>query len=224
MVGDYRFAFLSSSAFHTELYNMAFLYNRTRAHALCLLGIGSLCLLAASGSSLQGAEPAQKRILILTGEDYPGHKWQETTPVVKEQLAKDDRWVVEVIDDLKWLRDGKLDQYDAVVMHFKNYDPAVPGPAGQRNLEQYVRAGGGLVLLHFACGAFQEWPEFVNIAGRVWNPQMRDTTRTARFVSRSPTASIRSPGDWPGSRPPTNSTRVSTVLYRSEFSPNRSPR
>ena len=86
-----------------ELYNMAFLCNRTPVRALCLFGIGLLCLLAASGNSLQGAEPAQKRILILTGEDYPGHKWQETTPVVKEQLAKDDRWVVEVIDDLKWL-------------------------------------------------------------------------------------------------------------------------
>jgi uncharacterized protein len=128
-------------------------------------------LLAAEGSPSEGA--AQQRILIVTGEDYPGHKWQETTPVVKEQLAKDDRWTVEVIDDLKWLREGKLEAYDAVVMHFKNYDPEVPGAAGQENLERYVRAGGGLVLLHFACGAFQEWPEFVKIAGRVWNPKMR---------------------------------------------------
>lgn len=147
----------------------------THTHALRWIGIASLWLLPISSWAVTaiGAESAPKRILIVTGEDYPGHKWQETTPVVKEQLAKDERWTVEVVDDLKWLRDGKLDEYAAVVVHFKNYDPEVPGTAGQSNLERYVQQGGGLVLLHFACGAFQEWPEFVKIAGRVWNPKMR---------------------------------------------------
>ena len=30
-------------------------------------------------------------------------------------------------------------------------------------------SGKGLVLVHFACGAFQEWPEFVELAGRVFH-------------------------------------------------------
>jgi type 1 glutamine amidotransferase len=120
-----------------------------------------------------GAEPNPRRVLILTGEDYAGHKWRETTPVLKAQLEKDARLRVDVVDDLTRLRAISLDDYAVVVMHFKNYDPEVPGPEGQRNLEGFVRAGGGLVLVHFACGAFQEWPEFVKLAGRVWNPKLR---------------------------------------------------
>jgi len=27
--------------------------------------------------------------------------------------------------------------------------------------------------VHFACGAFQGWPEFVKVAGRVWDPKLR---------------------------------------------------
>jgi len=118
------------------------------------------------------AQPA-KPILLLTGEDYPGHKWKETTPVLRSQLEKDARLQIQVVEDLKFLRSPDLHKFAAIVMHFKNYDPAVPGPEGQENLARFVREGGGAVLVHFACGAFQEWPEFVNLAGRVWNPKLR---------------------------------------------------
>ncbi len=122
-----------------------------------------------------------RRVLIVTGEDYPGHKWKETTPVLREQLAKDPRLAIEVTEDLKTLRSPRLYDYAAVVMHFKNYDPEVPGPEGQANLERFVRDGGGLVLVHFACGAFQEWPAFESLAGRVWNPKMRGHDPYGKF-------------------------------------------
>jgi type 1 glutamine amidotransferase len=147
---------------------------------LCRLLLAAGWLIAAAGPiapALGQDEPVasdeRTRVLLLTGEDYPGHKWRETAPVLKEQLAKDPRLSVDVVDDLKFLRSPQLFDYEVVVAHFKNYDPNVPGPEGQANLEKYVREGGGLVLVHFACGAFQEWPEFVKIAGRVWNPKMR---------------------------------------------------
>lgn len=119
-------------------------------------------------------DPNATRVLLITGEDYPGHKWQETAPVLFEELAKDKRLAVDLIEDLSLLRTTKLSDYASVVMHFKNYDPQVPGRAGYDNLATYVKQGGGLVLVHFACGAFQEFKdEFVNVGGRVWNPKMR---------------------------------------------------
>jgi type 1 glutamine amidotransferase len=121
----------------------------------------------------QETSRAGVRVLIVTGEDYPGHKWQQTTPVLRDQLGQDRRISVDVVEDLKLLRSLDLGRYDSVVMHFKNYDPKVPGPGGWTNLEKFVRDGGGLVLVHFACGAFQEWPGFVKLAGRVWNPDLR---------------------------------------------------
>lgn len=136
-----------------------------------------ICIAASVSTAQENNAPDDSgtrcRVLLLTGEDYPGHKWRETSPVLKEQLAKDPRLAVDIVDDLKFLRLPEVFDYDVIVAHFKNYDPNVPGPEGQANLEKFVREGGGLVMVHFACGAFQEWPEFVKIAGRVWNPKMR---------------------------------------------------
>ena len=120
-------------------------------------------------------------MLLVTGEDYPGHKWRETAPVLQGLLAKDPRLAVEVSEDLNCLRLPRLHDFDAVVLHFKNYDPQVPGPEGQANLARFVREGGGLVLVHFACGAFQEWPEFEALAGRVWNPKLRGHDPHGKF-------------------------------------------
>lgn len=135
---------------------------------------------AADESSVQprhqtdaGAPVQAARVLILTGEDYEGHKWRETTPVLRRQLETDRRLRVDVIDELGKAADAPLADYRAVVLHFKNYDPNVPSDEARRRLERYVRGGGGLVLVHFACGAFQEWPGFVELAGRVWNPKLR---------------------------------------------------
>ncbi|MCK5000583.1 MAG: ThuA domain-containing protein [Anaerohalosphaera sp.] len=126
---------------------------------------------------------SEKRILLVTGEDYPGHKWQETAPVVHSLLEKDSGLNVDVLDDLSKLAAADLLQYDAVVMHFKNYDPKVPGRDGYDNLSKYVQGGGGLVLVHFACGAFQEFKdEFTVLAGRAWNPKLRGHDPHGKFT------------------------------------------
>jgi uncharacterized protein len=137
------------------------------------LGIVGLGWLSGRLAAEEAAAPSAKRVLLLTGEDYPGHKWQETTPVLRAQLAQDARLDIHVVEDLKFLRSPQLHDFAAIVIHFKNYDPAVPGPEGQANLARFVHQGGGAVLVHFACGAFQEWPEFVKLAGRVWDPKLR---------------------------------------------------
>ncbi|MCP4453840.1 MAG: ThuA domain-containing protein [Planctomycetes bacterium] len=125
---------------------------------------------------LANPKPAAEstRLLILTGEDYPGHKWQQTAPVLESLYAQDPRFSADVVEDLRQLPSVNLEAYDAVVMHFKNYDANVPGREGFDNLARYVQQGGGLVLVHFACGAFQEFKDdFTQLAGRAWNPKLR---------------------------------------------------
>lgn len=136
-----------------------------------------LSLLCLSGFLFNFAGPAvaaeetkdAARILLVTGEDYPGHKWKETYPVLKAGLDEDLRLTVDVLTDLKSLASTRLSDYDAVVLHFKNYDPKVPGRKGYDNLVRFVEEGGGLMILHFGCGAFEEFKdEFVKVVGRVW--------------------------------------------------------
>lgn len=147
---------------------------RFTRRCLWLTSLGTAVLLLVGHRAVPAEEPSPaKRILLVTGEDYPGHKWRETTPVLAESIAEDPRLQVDIAWETTALRDRELADYDAIIMHFKNYDPDVPGKQAQANLERFVREGGGLVLVHFACGAFQEWPEFVKLAGRVWDPEIQ---------------------------------------------------
>jgi uncharacterized protein len=149
--------------------------NNTTIAGISLAGILALSNLFAQAAEEKGTapvKPAAKRILIVTGEDHPAHDWRQTTPVLRRQLEKETRFDVRIVEDSRFLRVDSLKDYDVVVMHFKNYDPAVPGAESLRHLDRFVQDGGGLVIVHFACGAFQECPEFVKLAGRVWNPKL----------------------------------------------------
>ena len=129
------------------------------------------------------AGAGRRRVLIVTGEDYKGHRWQQTAPLLKAIIRKDRRLDVDVVNRVNFLRDPRLHEYDTIVMHFKNYDPKVPGRAGYDNLAKFVEQGGGLVVVHFSSGAFQEFKsDFAKLAGRVWNPKFRDHDRYGKFT------------------------------------------
>lgn len=117
------------------------------------------------------AKPLQ--VLLLTGADHPAHAWRQTTPVIVTALHQDPRVEVRVVEDAHFLDSTALARYHVVVLHYMNWRTPAPGAAAQANLQRFVEAGGGLVLVHFACGAWQEWPTFAGLAGRVWDPQRR---------------------------------------------------
>jgi uncharacterized protein len=120
----------------------------------------------------------EKKILIVTGNEYPGHPWQETAPALVDFLARDTRLEVSYVEDPRIMAQPRLDAYDVIVLNYQNHE--VPAPQGAlENLKEVVEGGRGLVLVHFACGAFIDWEtrtvskEFAEIAGRVWNPGLR---------------------------------------------------
>jgi uncharacterized protein len=109
------------------------------------------------------------RVLLVTGIDYPGHKWRETTPVLVEALTNGGRLSVDVLDDPYRLDSTDLAVYRAVFLHFMNWEKPDPNERARENLRSFVERGGGLVMIHFACGAFPGWPEFRNLAGRIYD-------------------------------------------------------
>jgi type 1 glutamine amidotransferase len=111
--------------------------------------------------------------VIVTGIDYPGHKWKETAPVLAAELRKDSRLTVDVVETPEFLASEKLAGYDVAVLHFMNWETPDPGEKARQNLMDFASNGGGLVAVHFACGAFQGWPEFEKLVGRVYDPNMR---------------------------------------------------
>jgi type 1 glutamine amidotransferase len=97
-------------------------------------------------------------------------------------IGRDDRLSVHVTEVPGDLAKPDLDSYDAVILHFMDWEVPDPGPTARANLEAFVRGGGGLVLVHFACGAFQEWNRFPILAGRAWDPKLRGHDPHGAFV------------------------------------------
>lgn len=126
--------------------------------------------------------PKPLQVLLATGCDYPGHKWPLTAPVLAQGLCEDPRADVRVVEDAHFLDSAALDRYRVVVLHYMNWKTPGPGEAARANLKRFVEGGGGLVMVHFACGAWLEWPEFVNLAGRVWNPKLRGHDQRGPFT------------------------------------------
>jgi type 1 glutamine amidotransferase len=143
-----------------------------------LLGIlfASGLLLALSRGDMAAAEPVKSgapeqkiRVLLVTGMDYPGHVWRLTSPTIREALSHDSRLEVFTIEDPHFLDSAALARYDVMVMHWQNWEQPGPGASARTNLQHWLEGGKGLVLVHFACGAWHgEWPEFDQVAGRVW--------------------------------------------------------
>jgi type 1 glutamine amidotransferase len=136
------------------------------------------CLLAGTAS----AEVQNKKVLIVTGIDYPGHKWKLTAPVLAKAIAKDKRLNVTVTEEPNDLAKESLVDYDVIVLHFMDWEVPDPGPKARANLQRVIRSGKGMVMVHFACGAFQEWPDFVKLAGRVWDPKLRGHDPHGKFT------------------------------------------
>ncbi len=104
------------------------------------IGWTILFLLAGCVAMGRAADPGKIRVLIVTGNDYPGHVWKETTPAVRQILEQDPRMVVRVIEDPEFLASPALDQYDVVVLNYMNWESPDPSRSGERELAA-VRAG-----------------------------------------------------------------------------------
>ncbi len=134
------------------------------------VAVGELWLVETkAGGQASVEERRTPKVLIVTGIDYPAHEWRKTAPVLKQMLESGGGAGVLVVEDPAFLDSAAITNYDVVLLHFQNWEVPGPGAAARANLQRYVENGGGLVSVHFACGAWHgEWPEFAGLLGRVW--------------------------------------------------------
>jgi uncharacterized protein len=148
-------------------------------------------------NSIAGAaEPV--RILIVDGQN--NHNWKGTTPILKDFLTRSGRFAVEVATtppngQSKGVWNSfrpKFANYGAVLSNYNG--ESWPEPV-QRDLEDYVAQGGGLVIIHAANNAFPEWAEFNKMIGLGW----RDAKFGDRLTVDDQGQPIRTPkGEGPG--------------------------
>jgi len=156
------------------------------------MGVGHFpCLLAALTALLLAtparAQPEKKpiKVLLFAGNDkHRWHNWERTTPAIRELLQRDPRVKVDVSLDIQDLGRRDLSAYRVIVQNYCNWhDPTRLSEKSQRAFVQFLRDGGGLVVVHFANGAFHfslpkaeaaDWPEYRRIVRRVWDHHGKD--------------------------------------------------
>jgi sialate O-acetylesterase len=117
------------------------------------------------------------KVLIITGDH--GHKWAETTEVLKKFLSEDPRIEVSVTKSpAKDLTSENLAKYDVLLLNYKDTakggTETVWSDANKRAFLDAIRQGKGLVVYHHASSAFtkpKNWDEFERAAAGGWRSQ-----------------------------------------------------
>ena len=116
-------------------------------------------------SASTASESKSVRVLIITGDH--GHKWQETTPFLKEILTKAGHKVDVTESPAKDLLPAKLADYDVLLFNYRNTPrgaQANPQSVWTADNKQAfidaISSGTGLVVYHHASSAFTGDSEF----------------------------------------------------------------
>jgi type 1 glutamine amidotransferase len=120
------------------------------------------------------------RTLIVTGANHPSHKWQETTPAIASALnSATPRFDITVTENPEDLAKPEMRRYGLVVLNYANWEKPGLSEAAKAGFVKYLKGGGGLLVVHFANGAFHaslpgagassDWPEYRRIVRRIWN-------------------------------------------------------
>jgi len=141
------------------------------------------------------AQQARIKTMILTGQSSQFHNWAVSSAVLKRILDETGRFDVTVVttpakgQDMSGFKPS-FAGYAVVVLDYEGDE--WPADTKQAFVD-YVRNGGGLVLVHAADNAFPKWPEFLEISGiggwggrdESWGPKVR--WRDGRMVLDSTT-------------------------------------
>ena len=117
--------------------------------------------------------PAAEKINVLIIDGQNNHKWQETTPPIKEMLLKTEKFNVDVLTspgakDPKEAWEKFRPDFSKYKVVLSNYTGTVWPDEVNKAFEKYVEEGGGLVVYHAAVFAFPKWEAWNKMIGMGW--------------------------------------------------------
>jgi hypothetical protein len=134
-----------------------------------VLGIASM--------SAAGASDTDDRIavLILTGQN--NHEWRATTPVLVSLLDETGRFRTKICETPHELTLEALARHHVVLSNWNSHgkDAAVQSwpDAAREAYVEFVRGGGGHVVVHAGSASFPDWAEYQEICLATWGDGTR---------------------------------------------------
>ncbi|HXD72162.1 MAG TPA: ThuA domain-containing protein [Vicinamibacterales bacterium] len=142
---------------------------RFRVFRAGLMAVVAACVCVRAPALARAAAAGKPvRVMLLDGESAgPYHKWRLTTPVVKKALDETGLFDVDVVTapaaDFSTFSPD-FASYQAAVLNYDAPDERWPAPL-KTSFENFVRNGGGLVVVHAADNAFPRWTAFNEMIG-----------------------------------------------------------
>jgi len=126
--------------------------------------LAAAALLGLAAPVASAAEPPLK-CLIVDGQN--NHNWKETTPIMKDILEKSGLFTVDVATspDKKGDMTGFKPDFAACDVVLLNYNGKAWPEATNQAFLDYVKGGGGVVVVHAADNSFGNWKEYNEIIG-----------------------------------------------------------
>ena len=129
--------------------------------------IRTLLVLAFSAVASFAAD-SKLKVLIVDGQN--NHKWDITTPVLRDALESSGVFTVEVSTTPP--KGSPANAWDSWRPKFAGYAAVVSNYNGEtwpepvrKDFEAYVSGGGGFVCVHAADNSFPDWPEYNQMIG-----------------------------------------------------------
>jgi len=138
----------------------------------------ALCMVLMICACACGADGKKLRVLIVDGMN--NHDWQRGTRILREIYEASGRFTVDVTTTPPTSQPADawdhwrpaFDKYDAVVSNFNGGHNPKNGVHWPREvdiaLENFVKNGGGLVVVHAANNSFPNWPAYNKMIGLGW--------------------------------------------------------
>lgn len=124
------------------------------------------------------AQKRNKTIAVLIVDGFSNHDWRQTTKITQHILEKSGLFTVSVStvpeDSVgKAIWNPEFNKYSVVIQNTNNINNnRLRWPRNvEKKLEDYVRKGGGLYVLHSANNSFSHWAAYNNMIGLGWRPK-----------------------------------------------------
>jgi HEAT repeat protein/type 1 glutamine amidotransferase len=135
---------------------------------VCLIFV--LCFALAGKVTSASTEAPSIKALIVTGQSNPWHRWERSSPILKQILEQTGLFKVDMAispPGNKGIENFKPDfaAYDVVVLDYDGYDRKGWSEVTKTAFVEYVETGGGVVIYHGADNSFPKWKEYNEIIG-----------------------------------------------------------
>ena len=141
-----------------------------RVESAGLAGILFLGLLLGPAPKLAPAPARPVRVLLLSGQN--NHDWKSTTPKLKAILEGGGLFMVEVTEKPERLTAKSLEPYDVILSNWNAFGLDSSASVWPRETRQayldFVRRGGGHVVVHAGGASFPEWEEYGRLTLATW--------------------------------------------------------